>query len=168
MSCMLVDCVSVKLLPFSLPCRFVNDVCDVHVQEEAIALIACLATDVELVWHQSAVEGIHHVILKAMSNFPDEMFLAEISLEALGESHPCFCQPTMQFRDISGSFCGYWLIRAESIMPPYTVTIESVTKETAGAKEVMNDAVDLKLGTSMKVHSTRLLMERCLSSRPPN
>ena len=48
-------------------------------------MIACLATDVELVWHQSAVEGIHDMILKAMRKFPDEMFLSEISLEALGE-----------------------------------------------------------------------------------
>lgn len=51
-------------------------------------MIACLATDVELVWHQSAVEGIHNMILKAMRKFPDEMFLSEISLEALGEYLP--------------------------------------------------------------------------------
>ena len=63
-------------------CRFENDV---HAQEEAIALIACLATDVELVWHQSAVEGIHSMILKAMSTFEEEVFLSEISLEALGK-----------------------------------------------------------------------------------
>ena len=57
----------------------------VGVQEEAIALIACLATDVELVVHQSAVEGIHCMILNAMDNFPDHISLVEISLEALGK-----------------------------------------------------------------------------------
>jgi len=71
----------------------------VCVQEEAIALIACLATDVELVWHQSAVEGVHSMILKAMNSFPDEMFLSEISLEALGEFLPYFSQPTIQSRE---------------------------------------------------------------------
>lgn len=55
-------------------------------QEEAIALIACLATDVELVWHQSAIEGIHDMILKVMETYPDEVDLAEVSLEALGKS----------------------------------------------------------------------------------
>ena len=54
-------------------------------QEEAIALIACLATDIELVRRQSAIEGIHDVILKAMTIFHDEIFLTEISLEALGK-----------------------------------------------------------------------------------
>lgn len=63
-------------------CRFADHI---GVQEEAIALIACLATDVELVLHQVAVEGIHSMILNAMNNFPDQMSLAEISLEALGE-----------------------------------------------------------------------------------
>lgn len=71
---------------YFLPERFKDEI---HVQEEAIALIACLATDIELVWHQSAVEGIHDVILKAMSTFPDEKSLSEISLEALGMSIPC-------------------------------------------------------------------------------
>lgn len=70
------------LLWYFCPCRFVDNI---GVQEEAIALIACLATDVELVWHQSAVEGIHGMILNAMSNFPDQASLCEISLEALGE-----------------------------------------------------------------------------------
>lgn len=56
-------------------------------QEEAIALIACLATDVELVRHQSAIEGIHNLILKTMTTFCDEIFLTEISLEALGKSY---------------------------------------------------------------------------------
>lgn len=55
-------------------------------QEEAIALIACLATDVELVWHQSAIEGVHNMILKVMETYPDEVDLAEVSLEALGKS----------------------------------------------------------------------------------
>lgn len=55
-------------------------------QEEAIALIACLATDVELVWHQSAIEGVHDMILKVMETYPDEVDLAEVSLEALGKS----------------------------------------------------------------------------------
>lgn len=55
-------------------------------QEEAIALIACLATDVELVWHQSAIEGVHNTILKVMETYPDEVVLAEVSLEALGKS----------------------------------------------------------------------------------
>lgn len=68
---------------YFLPERFEDKIC---VQEEAIALIACLATDFELVWHQCAVEGIHDVILKAMSTFPDEKSLSEISLEALGMS----------------------------------------------------------------------------------
>lgn len=63
-------------------CRFADHV---GVQQEAIALIACLATDVELVWHQSAVEGIHCMILNAMDNFPDEISLSEIALEALGK-----------------------------------------------------------------------------------
>jgi len=44
-----------------------------------------LATDVELVWHQSAVEGIHCMILNAMDNFPEQISLVEISLEALGK-----------------------------------------------------------------------------------
>jgi len=44
-----------------------------------------LATDVELVWHQSAVEGIHCMILNAMDNFPEQVSLVEISLEALGK-----------------------------------------------------------------------------------
>lgn len=57
-----------------------------HVQEEAIALIACLAADVELVWHQSAIEGVHNMILKVMESNPDEVDLAEVSLEALGKS----------------------------------------------------------------------------------
>jgi len=47
-----------------------------------------LATDVELVWHQSAVEGVHYMILNAMDNFPDQISLAEISLEALGKYLP--------------------------------------------------------------------------------
>ena len=55
-------------------------------QEEAIALIACLATDVELVWHQSAIEGVHDMILKVMETYPDVVDLAEVSLEALGKS----------------------------------------------------------------------------------
>lgn len=55
-------------------------------QEEAIALIACLATDVELVWHQSAIEGVHDMILKVMETYPDVADLAEVSLEALGKS----------------------------------------------------------------------------------
>lgn len=71
---------------YFLPERFEDKI---HVQEEAIALIACLATDIELVWHQCAVEGIHDVILKAMSTFPDEESLSEISLEALGMSITC-------------------------------------------------------------------------------
>ena len=74
------------------PSRLVDHI---GVQEEAIALIACLATDVELVWHQSAVEGIHSMILNAMKNFPDQLSLAEISLEALGEYLICLylCVP---------------------------------------------------------------------------
>lgn len=71
---------------YFLPERFEDKI---HLQEEAIALIACLATDIELVWHQCAVEGIHDVILKAMSTFPDEKSLSEISLEALGMSITC-------------------------------------------------------------------------------
>ena len=71
---------------YFLPERFEDKI---HVQEEAIALIACLATDIELVWHQCAVEGIHDVILKAMSTFSDEKSLSEISLEALGMSITC-------------------------------------------------------------------------------
>lgn len=67
------------------PCRFRDKI---DVQQEAIALIACLATDVELVLHQSAIEGIHGTILNAMNSFPDQISLCEISLEALGE---CFC-----------------------------------------------------------------------------
>lgn len=55
-------------------------------QEEAFALIACLATDVELVWHQSAIEGVHDIILKVMETYPDEVALAEVLLEALGMS----------------------------------------------------------------------------------
>ena len=66
------------------PCRFRDKI---DVQQEAIALIACLATDVELVLHQSAIEGIHGTILNAMNSFPDQISLCEISLEALGE---CF------------------------------------------------------------------------------
>lgn len=56
-------------------------------QEQAIALIACLATDVELVWHQSAIDGIHDMILKVMEIYPDEVVLTEVSLEALGKCH---------------------------------------------------------------------------------
>lgn len=82
------------------PCRFADHI---GVQEEAIALIACLATDVELVWHQSAVEGIHSMILNAMNNFPDQMSLAEISLEALGEYlYVCFFVFTCAFGGGSG------------------------------------------------------------------
>lgn len=77
---LMVNCGVLELV-FNCTQRFENDV---HAQEEAIALIACLATDVELVWHQSAVEGIHSMILKAMSTFEEEVFLSEISLEALG------------------------------------------------------------------------------------
>lgn len=99
---MMKYCISIAMQPFSTviyrkvpygvcsfklwfcPCRFRDKI---DVQQEAIALIACLATDVELVLHQSAIEGIHGMILNAMNSFPDQISLCEISLEALGE---CF------------------------------------------------------------------------------
>lgn len=77
---LLINCGVLELV-FSCTQRYLDDV---NVQEEAIALIACLATDVELVWRQSAIEGFHDMILKAMKTYPDDLFLAEISLEALG------------------------------------------------------------------------------------
>ena len=48
------------------------------------------------------------------------------------------------------------------------VPIESVTKETLGANEIMNDAFDVWLWSSTNVRSTWLLTERWFGSRPPN
>ncbi|XP_048584779.1 leucine-rich repeat serine/threonine-protein kinase 2 isoform X2 [Nematostella vectensis] len=58
---------------------------DFGVQEEALAAIACLATDIELVRHQCATDQVHIRILEGLkAKFLDFPSLVEVSLEALG------------------------------------------------------------------------------------
>ena len=59
---------------------------DAKVFQEAIAIVACFATDLEVIRNQCAIEQLHVPVLKSIQMFPNDVTLIEMAFEAIGKS----------------------------------------------------------------------------------
>jgi len=57
---------------------------DPMVLQEAIAILACFATELEVIRHQCAVEKLHIPVLQSLQTFKDNVTLIEMAFELIG------------------------------------------------------------------------------------
>ncbi|KAK3698088.1 hypothetical protein QZH41_017526 [Actinostola sp. cb2023] len=68
---------------------------DAKVFQEAIAIVACFATDLEVIRNQCAIEQLHVPVLKSIQMFPNDVTLIEMAFEAIGVFAACEAMPDL-------------------------------------------------------------------------